>query len=233
MKESARRLANLWPWGSAAKRALREQGKCFEFVAADGQSENREIGFAGAQELEKGRRDFFDHRELDLRIFSRKSRESLRKKVRRNRWDYADRDGAANGILLFDDIAARCFEFAEDGAGSRKKGLPCFREAHGTAEAVEEARAEFILEFHDLLRKRRLRHVRLLGGAAERTGLGDSAEVAKLMKLHRLCLSIVSELYIGSIAAARVPSVKRAEFRAQEAGRCKRTEEESWRKKKR
>jgi len=147
-------------------------------VATDGQSKDREIGLAGAQEVEEGWSDFFNHREPDLRIFSRESREALRKKVRRHRWDYADRNRAANGILLFDDIAACCFEFAEDGTRSGKKGLPCFREAHGTAEAIEEARAEFILEFHDLLRKRRLRNVGLLGGAAERAGFGDGAEVA-------------------------------------------------------
>jgi hypothetical protein len=79
---------------------------------------------------------------------------------------------------LLDDIAARCFEFAEDGASSREKSLPCFREAHGAAEPVEEARAKFILEFHDLLRKRRLGHVRLLGRTTERASLGDGTEVA-------------------------------------------------------
>ena len=110
-------------------------------------------------------------------------------------------DGAADGIFLLGDIAAGGFQFAEDRAGAGKKSLPSFREADGTTEAVEESSAEFIFEFHDLLRKRWLRNVRLLGGAAERASLGDRAEVAKLMKFHRLCLSIVSELYIGSIAA--------------------------------
>jgi hypothetical protein len=40
----------------------------------------------------------------------------------------------------------------------------------------------------------------LLGGAAEAAGFGNGAEVAKLMEFHRLCLSIVSEVYIGCIA---------------------------------
>jgi hypothetical protein len=41
--------------------------------------------------------------------------------------------------------------------------------------------------------------MRLFGGAAERPGVGDGAEVAELMDFHRLCLSIVSEPYIGCI----------------------------------
>ncbi len=39
----------------------------------------------------------------------------------------------------------------------------------------------------------------LFRGAAERAGFGHGADVTKLVKFHRLCLSIVSELYIGSI----------------------------------
>jgi hypothetical protein len=53
-----------------------------------------------------------------------------------------------------------------------------------------------------------------------------------LMKLHRLCLSFVSELYIGSIPAARVAFMQPAEF-CPKGWYCWRTEEESWRKKKR
>lgn len=127
--------------------APRQQRKCFEFVAADGQSEDREIDLAGTQEVEEGRDDFFDHGETDLPIFSRKSREVLRKKVRGDGRDHADRDGAANIILLLDDIAARCFEFTKDGAGPREKSLPGYRQAHRAAETVEEARAKLIVEF--------------------------------------------------------------------------------------
>ena len=51
--------------------------------------------------------------------------------------------------------------------------------------------------------------MRLLRGTAERAGFGDGAEVPELMDLHALSLkntyrqylSIVSELYIGSIVA--------------------------------
>jgi hypothetical protein len=62
--------------------------------------------------------------------------------------------------------------------------LPGFRKANGTAEAVEEARAEFIFQFHDLLREGRLRDVRLFRGTAKGTSFGDRAEVSKLVKLH-------------------------------------------------
>src|SRR5882762_6545506 len=65
--------------------------------------------------------------------------------------------------------------------------------------SAEEARAEFVFQFEDLLGKRRLGNVRLFRGAAERGGFRHRTEVTKLVKFHRLCLSIVSEVYIGSI----------------------------------
>jgi hypothetical protein len=55
--------------------------------------------------------------------------------------------------------------------------------------------------------------MRLLRGTAKGTGFGHGAEVPELMDLHELslknayrqCLSIVSELYIGSIVAGALP----------------------------
>ena len=64
------------------------------------------------------------------------------------------------------DIAARRFEFTKDGASAGEKRLPRFRQPHGTAKAIEQPGAKFILQLHDLLRKGRLGNVRLLGGAA-------------------------------------------------------------------
>jgi len=110
----------------------------------------------------------------------------LREEVRRDGGDDAYCDGATDRIFLLVDIAARGFEFAKDGAGAREEGLTGFGEADGTAEAIEEARAEFVFKFHDLLRERRLRNVRLLGGTAERTGFGDGAKVTKLVKFHKV-----------------------------------------------
>ncbi len=137
--------------------------------------------------------------------------------------DDTNRNGAAHGIFLLGEIAARGFEFAEDGAGAGKKRLADFGEADGTAEAIEEASAEFVLEFADLLGERGLRDVGLTGRAAEAAGVDDGAEVAELVEfhelmvldfwfyakgknalcrkmVHRLCLSILCEVYIGRIA---------------------------------
>lgn len=107
-----------------------------------------------------------------------------------------------------------------------KKGLAQLGEAHAAAQPIEEARAEFVLELEDLLGKRRLGDVRLFRGTGERKSLSDGAEVAELVKFHglvfcvesghdpnvvgvrasgyRLCLSIVSELGIGTMEGERL-----------------------------
>ena len=167
-----------------SEEALGEQRKRFELVAPDRQGEYGEIDFAAADLLEEDRCDFFDHRKPHLGKFSREPCQALRKKVRGNRGDDADRDGTADGILLFGHIAASGFELSEYRASSREKRLTNFCEAHGAAEAVEKTHPEFVLEFHDLLGEGGLRDVRLLRGAAEGAGFGYGAEVTKLVKLQ-------------------------------------------------
>src|SRR5207245_11272878 len=85
----------------------------------------------------------------------------------------------------FDDVPFGGFQFAKDGVGARQKRLAKLGKPDGAAEAVEEPRAEFILQLEDLLGKRRLGYVRLFRGAAERAGLSHGAEVAELVEFHR------------------------------------------------
>ena len=167
-----------------SKEALGEQRKRFEFVASDGQGEYGEIDFAAADLIEENRCDLFNHSKPHLGKFSREPCQALRKKVRGNRRDDADRDGTADGIFLFGHIASSGFEFSEYGASSREKRLTGFCEAHGAAEAVEETHPQFVFEFHDLLGEGRLRDVRLLCGTAEGAGFGYGAEVTKLVELQ-------------------------------------------------
>lgn len=57
-------------------------------------------------------------------------------------------------------------------------------EAHGAAEAIKEAAAEFGFEFLDLLGERRLGDVAFFRGAGKGGGVGDGAEVAELVEFH-------------------------------------------------
>ena len=131
-----------------------------------------------------------------------------------------------DGVFAFDDVAAGSFEFAEDGASAGEKGFADFGEADGAAEAIEQADAEFGFEFEDLLRERRLGDVRMFGGSREAAGGGDGAEVAELVEFHgkssvirtafasyRQCLSIVSELDIGTMGAMYVILLSRGSGR--------------------
>lgn len=159
------------------KERLGEQREGFKFVATNGKSEDSDVNRAGAEAIEQDGGDFLDDGELDLRKFLRECSEDAREQIRRDGWNRSYRYGASDGIFLFDNVAASGFEFAQDSAGAWEKCFAEFGEAHGAAEAIEEPRAKFILELEDLLRKRRLGDVRLLGGARERAGVSDGAEI--------------------------------------------------------
>jgi len=171
--------------GKRGKEAFGEEREGFELVAADGQRQNGHVDGAGAQAIEQHRRDFFDDGELRLRELAREGSELRRKKVGSDRGDHADAQRSGDGVFALDDVAPGGFEFAEDGAGAWKKGLAEIGEANRTPEAIEQARAQFVFQLEDLLGERRLRDVRLLGGAAEGAGFGDAAEIAELVKFHR------------------------------------------------
>src|SRR6266849_3096829 len=133
---------------------------------------------------------------------TRERSKTRREEVGSYRGNDANGDEAADGVLALDDVAFGGFQLAENGAGARQKCFADVGKPYRAAQAVEETRAELAFEFHDLLGEGWLRDVRLLGGAAKAAGFGDGAKVAKLMQLHRLCLSILSELYIGCIGRA-------------------------------
>ncbi len=60
------------------------------------------------------------------------------------------------------------------------------READQARRAIEQFVAEFVFELRNAVRKRGLRDAALLGGADEGFGLGQCADIAKLLKIHRL-----------------------------------------------
>jgi hypothetical protein len=186
-------------FGERGEQTLRKQRSGLEFVAADGECEDGDVDGAPTETIEKNGRDFFHDRELYLGKFSGERSKDCGQVVRSNGRDDADANPASHEVLALDDVATRGFEFVENGARARKESFAEIGEPHGASEPVEETRAKLIFQLYYLLRKRRLRDVGLFRGTAEAAGFRDSAEVAKLMELHRLCLSIVSELYIRCI----------------------------------
>ena len=115
-------------------------------MAANRKGEDGDVDYAGAEAVEKHGSDFFDHGEPHLREFFRKGGEDAREEIRSDGGNGADRDRAADGILLLDDVAARGFEFTQNSTGAGQKCFADFGEADGAAEAVEEAGAEFVFE---------------------------------------------------------------------------------------
>jgi len=183
-RKGAERAQFVFP-GERGVEPLRQQGECIKFVAAYGKRQDGDVHGAGAETLEKDRRNFFDDGELDLGKFARESREARWQEVRGNGGNHTNRDGPADEFLSFDDVTFGGLEFAKYGAGSRQKRFAEFGNPDGAAEPVEEARTELIFQLEYLLRKRRLGDVRLFGGAAEGAGFGDAAEIAELVKFHR------------------------------------------------
>src|SRR5882672_5114226 len=137
--------------GEHGKEGFGEQRENVEFVATNRKGEDGDVCSARAEAVEENRRDFFDDGELRLWEFFGERGENAREQIRRNRWNCADGDRARDRVFLFDYVAAGGFQFAEDGAGARKKRFAYFGETNGTAETVEEAGAEFVFELEDLL----------------------------------------------------------------------------------
>jgi len=164
---------------------LGQKSKSLEFVATEGQRQDSYVNGAGAEAVEKYGRNFFDDGESNLGEFTRESSQARRKEIRGNGGYDTDGDRTADELFAFDYVAPGGFQFAKDGAGAREKRFAEFGEPDGAPEAVEEASAEFVFQFEDLLRKRRLGNVRLFCGAAERAGFGHGAEVAELVEFHR------------------------------------------------
>lgn len=136
-----------------SKEGLDENREGFEFVAADGKAEEGEVDRSSAEAFEEDGSDLLDDGNFYFRKFSGKFSEVWWKEIRRDRRNDSNGDGAAHGVFLLCEIAASGFEFTQDSAGTRKKGLADFGETHGAAEAIEETCAEFIFEFADLLRE--------------------------------------------------------------------------------
>jgi hypothetical protein len=167
-----------------SEQAFSEERKGVELVPANGQGEESDVYSTCTEALQQHGSDFFDHSDLDLGKLAGEQGEMRRKKIGRHGGNDAHGKRTTDGILALPDVALGGLEFAEDGAGAGKKRLTEIGEADGTAEAVEKAGAKLVFEFEDLLGKRRLGDVGLLGRAAEGASLGDGAKIAELVQFH-------------------------------------------------
>ena len=171
-------------FGERGEETFGEERMDIEFVAANGQGEDGKIDGADTEAVEKDGSDFFGDGELNFGKFTREGGEALRKPIGRDGGDGADNDGTGFGLQAFGDFVLGGGEFVEDRAGTWEKGLAEFGEADRAAKAVEEAATEFGFELEDLLGERGLRDVAFFGGSGEGAGVGDGAEVAKLVEFH-------------------------------------------------
>jgi len=105
-------------------------------------------------------------------------------------------------LRMLGTVAAGAMPAARVEAGTAMRTMTGAPVAEG-ADAivpVEQTRAEFVLQLEYLLRERRLRNVAALCCPGKRACVRDGAEVTKLVQFHRLCLSILSKLDIGTIS---------------------------------
>ena len=160
---------------------LSEQRGSLEFVPTDGKREDGDVNGARTETVEKDGCNFFHNTQKGLGTFARERSKPRREEVGSNRGNDANGDEAADGVLALDDVAFGDFQLAENGAGTREKGLADVGKPYRTTQAVKETRAQLVFEFHDLLGEGWLRDVRLLGGAAEAASFGHGAKVTKLM----------------------------------------------------
>src|SRR5260370_34126379 len=150
----------------------------------EGFAANRHIHSSRPNPFQQQRRNFLYDGDARLRKFPGKGGEHRWQKIRPNRGNHSDTHCPGDRRLALDNVAACRFEVNKNSPGARKKSASELRRTNGAAEAIEEPRPQFVFKFANLLRKRRLRDVRLLRRAAEATGVGDGAKIAKLVKFH-------------------------------------------------
>lgn len=138
------------------------------------------------QIFEQHRRNFFGDADRNRRMAARETGDHRAEKIRRDRRDGADGDGADFGSRHFLNLGARLANAPQNFSRLGQEGFAEFGEPGEAREAVEEFGAEFILELAHLLRQRGLRDVLLLGRAREISGAGHGAKIAQLMQLHAL-----------------------------------------------
>ncbi|MCY1547466.1 hypothetical protein D9M68_835300 [compost metagenome] len=139
---------------------------------------------ARAQALEDLPRRQFLHAHLQAGIGLQQRGHALRNHLRVEAGRGAQADAPGDGLARraqrlqaqVDLLQRRRHVAAQDLAG--------LRHAHALAAAVEQWRAQFLLELPDLVRQRRLRHVQALGRARETAGLGQGVEVAQVPQFH-------------------------------------------------
>src|SRR5689334_4144712 len=108
------------------------------------------------------------------------------KQVGSNRGNGSEHDFAALHAGHLANFYARFTDLPQDGLGFRKKRLSELGQTRRARQAVEEFSAKLVFELMDLLRERRLRYSRGLGGAGKVTGFGDSTKITELMNFHKL-----------------------------------------------
>ena len=104
-----------------------------------------------------------------------------------------DPDAPAHDAAELVDFLACGVDFGEDAAGSRGDHQPGVGRGHAAARALEQRRAQLLLEPLDLVRQRRLGEMELLRGAREvpmpRHRL-DASELPKLQANDRRTRSL-------------------------------------------
>jgi hypothetical protein len=98
--------------------------------------------------------------------------------------DQRQRDRA---LLLADGGAHRLAAVLDRGQhrlGERQEGAAGFGQLHPAAHALEQRRAQLLLDQTDAPADRRLRAVEPAGGAGEAAELGDGDEGADLVDVH-------------------------------------------------
>jgi hypothetical protein len=170
------------------KQRLGSDAQQLQILVAQGERKNRDIDREVTQTFYEDGSRFFNDAKFCVRVFPGETGHIARYEVGRDSGDDADGDTAAKVGMLIGGAGARGFRLLQNCAGARNESAAGLGEANAATEAVEEFGAQLFFEFQHLLGKRRLGNLAALGGAAEIAGVGDGANVAKLVEFHRVCL---------------------------------------------
>ena len=161
-----------------------EQEFRVQLVVVDRQREQRGVERAFAQALQQHVALFLDQQQFQLRETLADARHHVRQQVGTERGEDAEAHGAGLGIAAAARDFAQLVDLGDDPPRAFDDFAAHRRQHHLARRAFDQRHAEFVFQFPDLRRQRRLADEAGVRGLAEMAVVGERDEVFQVAQVH-------------------------------------------------
>ena len=160
-----------------------------QMLVVEGIGDDREVRKSPREMLQNIVRASVPHLIPHHRKFFGKSRDPSRGDIRCPAFHHSERNGSRKTVLHVREIAPCLVRKREHLIRPVQKKASGLGQLQVALPADEQLNAQIFLEAFDLIRKRRLTHIQLLGGSREIQFLRDNGKILKCSEIHTLRLS--------------------------------------------